>query len=137
MQISKSNVITSRGILVVIKPVGKITLGEGTMLFRNEVKEALEYSEKPAGIILNFSDINYIDSSGIGVMVSSYTMISNGRVPCSVTNLTKKIDELLHATKLWTVFPVFTTEEDAVEDFEKNGFFSRPYDGDPSPYAWN
>jgi anti-sigma B factor antagonist len=138
MQISTEEILTSRGRLVAIKPVGMITLGEGTCMFRNQIRELLKEPEtKPAGIILNFADINYIDSSGIGELVSSYTSICNNGVPCSVTNLTKKIRELLAITKLLSCYPVYSTQENAIKDFEKYGEFIRPRNNSPSPYMWN
>ena len=62
---------------------GKITLGEGTMAVRNTVRELLKNGGKK--IILNLGDVNYIDSSGIGELVSSFTTVTNGggQLKCS------------------------------------------------------
>ena len=94
---------------------GKITLGEGTMAIRNTVRELLKSGHKK--IILNLSDVNYIDSSGIGELVSSYTTVTNQGGSLKLLNLTKKIHELLAITKLLTVFPVFDNEQAAVSSF--------------------
>jgi anti-sigma B factor antagonist len=94
---------------------GKITLGEGTMAIRNTVRELLKNGNKK--IILNLADVNYIDSSGIGELVSSYTTVTNQGGQLKLLHLTKKIHELLAITKLLTVFPVFDDEQAAVASF--------------------
>jgi len=94
---------------------GKITLGEGTMTVRNTVRDILKNNGKK--IILNLSDVNYIDSSGIGELVSTYTTVTNNGGQLKLLNLTKKIQELLAITKLLTVFQVFNSESEAVASF--------------------
>jgi anti-sigma B factor antagonist len=94
---------------------GKITLGEGTMAIRNTVRELLKNGNKK--IVLNLADVNYIDSSGIGELVSSYTTVTNQGGQLKLLNLTKKIHELLAITKLLTVFPVFDNEQTAIGSF--------------------
>jgi len=94
---------------------GKITLGEGTMSVRNAVREVLKNGGKK--IILNLGDVNYIDSSGIGELVSSFTTVTNGGGQLKLLNLTKKIQELLSITKLLTVFQVFNDEKSAIASF--------------------
>ncbi len=95
---------------------GKITLGEGTMSVRNAVLDILQSGGKK--IILNLSDVNYIDSSGIGELVSSYTTVTNNDGKFKLLNLTKKIHELLAITKLLTVFETFDSEEAAIASFK-------------------
>jgi anti-sigma B factor antagonist len=94
---------------------GKITLGEGTMAIRNTVREVLKNSGKK--IVLNLADVNYIDSSGIGELVSTYTTVTNNGGQLKLLNLTKKIQELLAITKLLTVFQVYDSEQAAVSSF--------------------
>ena len=94
---------------------GKITLGEGTMAIRNTVREVLKNGGKK--IVLNLADVNYIDSSGIGELVSSYTTVTNQGGHLKLLNLTKKIQELLAITKLLTVFQVYDNEKAAIESF--------------------
>jgi anti-sigma B factor antagonist len=94
---------------------GKITLGEGTMTVRNTVRDVLKKGGKK--IILNLADVNYIDSSGIGELVSTYTTVTNQGGQLKLLNLTKKIQELLAITKLLTVFQVFDTEQAAMGSF--------------------
>ena len=94
---------------------GKITLGEGTMAVRNHVREILKNGGKK--ILLNLGDVNYIDSSGIGELVSSFTTVTNQGGQLKLLNLTKKIQELLAITKLLTVFQVFDSEQAAIGSF--------------------
>jgi anti-sigma B factor antagonist len=94
---------------------GKITLGEGTMAIRNTVREVLKNGGRK--IVLNLSEVNYIDSSGIGELVSTYTTVTNQGGKLKLLNLTKKIQELLQITKLLTVFSVYDNEQKAVSSF--------------------
>jgi anti-sigma B factor antagonist len=94
---------------------GKITLGEGTMAVRNTVRDILKNNGKK--IILNLAEVNYIDSSGIGELVSTYSTVSNNGGQLKLLNLTKKIQELLAITKLLTVFQVFESEQTALASF--------------------
>lgn len=94
---------------------GKITLGEGTMAVRNTVRDILKNNGKK--IILNLAEVNYIDSSGIGELVSTYSTVANNGGQFKLLNLTKKIQELLAITKLLTVFQVFDNEQKALASF--------------------
>jgi anti-sigma B factor antagonist len=94
---------------------GKITLGEGTMAVRNTVRDILKNNGKK--IILNLAEVNYIDSSGIGELVSTYSTVANTGGQLKLLNLTKKIQELLAITKLLTVFQVYDSEQAALASF--------------------
>jgi anti-sigma B factor antagonist len=94
---------------------GRITLGEGTMVVRNAVRELLKDNDKK--IILNLAEVNYIDSSGIGELVSTYTTVTSNGGQLKLLGLTKKIQELLAITKLLTVFEVFDDEQAALGSF--------------------
>lgn len=94
---------------------GRITLGEGTMVVRNAVRELLKANDKK--IILNLAEVNYIDSSGIGELVSTYTTVTSSGGQLKLLGLTKKIQELLAITKLLTVFQVFDDERAALNSF--------------------
>jgi len=103
------------GDITILDCSGKITLGEGTMTVRNTVRDILKNNGKK--IILNLGDVNYIDSSGIGELVSTYTTVTNSGGQLKLLNLTKKIQELLQITKLLTVFQVFENEQAALASF--------------------
>ncbi len=95
---------------------GKITLGEGTMAVRNTVRDILKNNGKK--IVLNLAEVNYIDSSGVGELVSTYTTVTNAGGQLKLLSLTKKIQELLMITKLLTVFAVFDNEQAALASFK-------------------
>jgi anti-sigma B factor antagonist len=91
---------------------GKIILGEATQTMRHTISDLLENGGKK--IVLNLTDVNYIDSSGIGELVRSFTTVTNEGRQLILLNLTKKIRELLVITKLLTVFTVYDNEQVAV-----------------------
>jgi len=94
---------------------GRITLGEGSVVLRDIVKDLLSKGQKK--ILLNLGDVNYIDSSGIGELVSAYTTVRNSGGELKLLNLTKKVHDLLQITKLYTVFDVKDDEASAVKAF--------------------
>jgi anti-sigma B factor antagonist len=94
---------------------GRITLGEGSVVLRDTVKDLLSNGQKK--ILLNLGDVNYIDSSGIGELVSAYTTVKNQGGELKLLKLTKKVHDLLQITKLYTVFDVKDDEAGAVKSF--------------------
>ena len=94
---------------------GRITLGEGSTLLRDIVREMIAKGNKK--ILLNLGDVTYIDSSGIGELVSAFTTVRNGGGELKLLNLTKKVHDLLQITKLYTVFDVFDEETSAIRSF--------------------
>ena len=94
---------------------GKITLGEATANIRHTISDLLENGGKK--IVLNLTDVNYIDSSGIGELVRTYTTVRREGKELKLLNLTKRIRELLVITKLLTVFQVYDNEQAAVASF--------------------
>ena len=95
---------------------GRITLGEGSVILRDTVREILGKGNKK--IVLNLADVNYIDSSGIGELVSAFTTTKNQGGELKLLNLTKKVNDLLQLTKLFTVFEVYNEENTAVGSFK-------------------
>lgn len=94
---------------------GKITLGEGSGTLRDAVREIV--SKGSNKILLNLGDVSYIDSSGLGELVSAYTAVKNSGGELKLVNLTKKVSDLLVITKLATVFDVKEDETSAVASF--------------------
>lgn len=103
------------GGVTVIDLSGKITLGEGSIALRDAVREALSAGSKK--ILLNVGDVNYIDSAGLGELVSAYTSVKNAGGELKLMNLSKKVKDLLVITKLLTVFDVKENEKDALAAF--------------------
>jgi anti-sigma B factor antagonist len=94
---------------------GRITLGEGSITLRDTVRDLLAKGQKK--ILLNLGDVSYIDSSGIGELVSAFTTVRNQGGELKLLNLTKKVHDLLQITKLYTVFDVKDDETSAVKAF--------------------
>lgn len=101
--------------VTIIDVSGRITLGEGSAMLREMVRDLLGKGQKK--IVLNLGDVNYIDSSGIGELVSGYTTVKNQGGEVKLLNLTKKVHDLLQITKLYTVFDVHNDEHAAVNSF--------------------
>jgi anti-sigma B factor antagonist len=95
---------------------GKITIGEGSVALRTGIRRLLEEGKKK--ILLNLARVGYIDSSGIGELVSSYTAIGKEDGQLKLLNLTQKLQDLLTITKLLTVFDVYESEEEALASFK-------------------
>jgi anti-sigma B factor antagonist len=96
---------------------GRITLGEGSVVLRDTIREVLGKGEKK--ILLNLGDVTYIDSSGIGELVSAFTAVRKEGGDLKLLNLTKKVHDLLQITKLYTVFDVKDDEAAAVAAYSK------------------
>ena len=103
--------------VTVVDLSGRITLGEGSVVLRDLVRELIGKGNKK--ILLNLGDVTYIDSSGIGELVSAFTTVRNQGGELKLLNLTKKVHDLLQITKLYTVFDVKDDEASAVKAFAK------------------
>ena len=102
--------------VVVVDVSGRITLGEGCAQLREIVRGQLAKGNKK--ILLNLADVTYIDSSGIGELVSGFTAVRSRGGELKLLHLTKKVHDLLQITKLFTVFDVYTDEATAVRSFQ-------------------
>jgi anti-sigma B factor antagonist len=103
------------GDVTVVDATGRITLGEGATVFRDMIRDLAAKGDKK--ILVNLADVSYIDSSGIGEMVSSFTTVTNHGGQLKLLSLTKRVKDLLQITKLYTVFEVFEDEASAVRSF--------------------
>ena len=103
------------GDVTVLDMDGRITIGDGSIALRSAVRRLLEEGKKK--ILLNLEGVGYIDSSGIGELVSSYTAINKEGGQLRLLKLTQKLQDLLTITKLLTVFDVYEREADALNSF--------------------
>jgi anti-sigma B factor antagonist len=103
------------GDVTVIDISGRITLGEGSSTLRDVLRELTAKGDQK--ILLNLGDVSYIDSSGIGELVSGFTTVANKGGTLKLLNLTKRVKDLLQITKLYTVFDVHEDEAHAVRSF--------------------
>ena len=105
--------------ITVIDLVGQIKLGEGSSVLRDTVNDLLAKGQK--NILLNLGNVNYIDSSGLGELVSAFASVRNHGGQLKLLHLTKKVGDLLQITKLYTVFEVMDDEAAAIAAFMPAG----------------
>jgi anti-sigma B factor antagonist len=103
------------GDVAVVDFSGKITLGEGSAILRTTVRELIERGHRK--ILLNLADVDYIDSSGIGELVSAYTAVRSASGEMKLLQLTRRVHDILQITRLVTVFDVQADEDVAVRSF--------------------
>ena len=98
--------------IVVVDMSGRLTIGEPVLLLRETLR--VQVNDGVRLIILNLADVSYIDSSGLGELVSAYTTVRNKSGDVKLLNLTAKAKDLLQMTKLLTVFDVYDNEAKAI-----------------------
>ena len=103
------------GDVSVVDVAGRITLGEGSSALRDLMRELVGKGQKK--ILLNLGEVSYIDSSGIGELVSGFTTVTNSGGELKLLNLNKRVKDLLQITKLYTVFDVREDEAEAIRAF--------------------
>jgi anti-sigma B factor antagonist len=104
------------GDVIIVDFSGKITLGEGSAMLRKTVRDLVDSGNKK--IVLSLYDVDYIDSSGIGELVSAYTTVKNADGELKLLHLTKRVHDILQITRLFTVFDVQSDEGAAVRSFK-------------------
>jgi len=102
------------GGVTVVDCKGRIVFGDEATQLRDQVKGLLAETRQ---IVLNLADVSYIDSGGIGVLVSLFTSAKTVGGDIKLANLTQRVDHLLQITKLVTVFDVYDDERSAVSAF--------------------
>jgi anti-sigma B factor antagonist len=103
------------GDVTAIDVSGRITLGEGSAALREALRDLVSKGQKK--VLLNLGDVSYIDSSGIGELVSGFTTVTNSGGNLKLLNLNKRVKDLLQITKLYTVFEVHEDEAAAIRSF--------------------
>ena len=103
------------GGVTVLDISGRITLGEGNVILREIVRDLAEKGKK--AIVLNLGEVQYIDSSGIGELVKAHTTIRNQGGQLKLTNLNKRVHDLLQLTRLSAVFDIQKDETSAINSF--------------------
>jgi anti-sigma B factor antagonist len=111
MQIEQRTV----GSVMILDLKGKITLGEGDEALKDKINSLILQGHKK--MLLNFGDVPYIDSAGLGEIVRTYTTVSRQGGQLKLVNLTKRITDLLSITKLLTVFETFDNEAEALKSY--------------------
>jgi anti-sigma B factor antagonist len=103
------------GDVAIIDLNGKLTLGDGDELLRDKVNRLIQQGQKR--LVLNLADVPYMDSAGLGEVVRTYTAALNHRGGLKLLRPTKRVQDLLIITKIWTILEAFESEEDAVRSF--------------------
>jgi anti-sigma B factor antagonist len=107
------------GDVAIVDLAGNVTLGQGTGMIRNTIKDLLNAGDK--NILLNLREVGYLDSSGLGELVGAYATVTNMGGRIKLLNAQTKVSNLLQVTKLYTVFVTFTDETEAVRSFAADG----------------
>jgi anti-sigma B factor antagonist len=110
--------ITTREVshVTIVDITGRITLGDETGKLRDTIRQLVAEGKKK--LVLNLAHVDYIDSSGVGELVSSFTTVRNAGGELKLLSLTKKVQDILNVTKLYTVFDVKDDEFTAVKSFD-------------------
>jgi len=104
------------GSVTVLDLSGKITLGEDGTLLKDKLHSLLHQGKKT--ILLNLGQVQYVDSAGLGALVSAYTTVTREGGALKLVNVTKKLQDLLSITKLLTVFDTFDSEDEAIRSYK-------------------
>jgi anti-sigma B factor antagonist len=105
------------GDVTIVDMKGRISLGEESAAVRNLLMDLL--SQGHTKILLNMAGVDYVDSSGLGALVSSVTSVRKAGGEMKLVNLSEKVDDLMEVTRLYTVFDIPDNEEAALKSFEK------------------
>ena len=106
------------GPVTVIDVIGRLTMGEDSVMLRDSVRGLLGADQKC--LLINMQEVGYIDSSGLGELVSAFATAKKQGASLKLVNVTKRARGLLQMTKLLTIFETFDSEADAVSSFEAN-----------------
>ena len=105
------------GAVTVLDLSGKITLGEDGNLLKDKLQSLLHQNRK--NILFNLAQVSYVDSAGLGAIVSAYTTVTREGGTLKLANVTKKLQDLLSITKLLTVFETFDSEDEALRSYKQ------------------
>jgi anti-sigma B factor antagonist len=104
------------GAVTVLDLSGRITMGEDGNLLKDKLQSLLHQGKK--NILFNLAQVSYVDSAGLGAIVSAYTTVTREGGSLKLANVTKKLQDLLSITKLLTVFETFDSEDEALRSYK-------------------
>jgi anti-sigma B factor antagonist len=102
--------------VTIVDITGRIKLGDETGQLREAVANLI--SQKKMKILLNLAGVDYIDSTGVGELVSSFITVRNAGGDLKLLNLTPKVKDILNVTKLYTVLDIRDDEFTAIKSFD-------------------
>lgn len=94
---------------------GSLVSGDAVGLLKDKVNSMLQQDRKK--LVVNLGAVSYMDSSGLGELVSAFTTVARSEGKLKLLNVTKRNRDLLSITKLLTVFDTFDSEDEAVKSF--------------------
>ncbi|MSO55449.1 MAG: anti-sigma factor antagonist [Acidobacteria bacterium] len=94
----------------------KITLGEDGTLLKDKLQSLLHQGKK--NVLFNLAQVSYVDSAGLGALVSAYTTVTREGGSLKLANVMTRLQDLLSITKLLTVFETFDSEDEAIRSYE-------------------
>ena len=106
------------GGVTIVDISGRIVLGEECAALRDLVCDLLSKGHKK--ILFNLGDVHYIDSAGLGHLVSAFTSVRKREGELKLLNLTHKVHDLMQITRLYTVFDIMDDEAVAVKSFDQS-----------------
>jgi anti-anti-sigma factor len=101
--------------VTILYPEGKITLGDGDQELGEAVRTTLDQGSRK--VLINFSKVSYLDSSGVGELVGCFTSIKNKGGELKICGMNSRIFSLITMTSLHSVFDVKDTEEESLAAF--------------------
>jgi anti-sigma B factor antagonist len=104
--------------VTIVDIAGRIALGQESVALRGLVSELLDNGHRK--ILFNLADVNHIDSSGLGHLISAYTTVRNRGGELKLLNLTKNVHNVMQMAKLYTIFDIAEDEEAAIQAFRRS-----------------
>jgi anti-sigma B factor antagonist len=101
--------------VIIIDLSGRLTMGEPCAAIRDEIRDEIGQGNRK--VVFNLADVSYIDSAGLGELTAAYTSIKNRDGELKLLNLTKRVQDLMQITKLYTVFDVYDDEKNVIASF--------------------
>ena len=105
------------GKVTIIDLSGKLMGGEDADVFRDLLHGLLEDGRK--SIVVNLAGIKWINSTGVGILITGYTTLRKNKGDLKLLNVSKKIESILYVTKLNLIFECFDDEREAVESYTR------------------
>jgi anti-sigma B factor antagonist len=102
--------------VVILQPKGKIMGGPDASLLHDKLYEYLKQDMRK--VVIDLKDVDWMNSTGLGILISGYTTLRNNSGALKLANVTEKIQSLLTITKLVTVFESYDSVEEAVKTFK-------------------
>ena len=103
------------GSTTIVDLAGNITIGESADILRDKIRSLLQQGQKQ--IVVNLAGVSYMDSAGLGELVRSHATATQQGASLKLTNVTKRLQDLLVITKLSTVFDTYDDEAAAIASF--------------------